>query len=63
MQAMSYWYLLKCHDGDIYQHLSSMPQRILLLNDRSSIVQQVHARHLPPVYRVLKLSIMCCWHL
>ena len=62
MQILSRWYLLECHVSDVGQHLSSMRQRILLLENWSSVVHHVHARDLPPLYRgyqLLELLIMC----
>ena len=66
MHGMCRRYLLIDHLSDVYQHLSSMREGILLLHDRSRFVLEVYTRHLPPVYRgyeLLKLLIMCSWHL
>ena len=66
MHGMCRRYLLIDHLSDVYQHLSSMREGILLLYDRSRFVLKVHTRHLSPVhgcYQLLKLHIMCSWHL
>ena len=66
MHGMCRRHLLKHHLCDVHQLLSSMREGVLLLEYRSRLVLQVHTRHLPPVYRgyeLLKLLIMCSWHL
>jgi hypothetical protein len=62
---MRRWYLLHVYVSDVYQHLSSMRQRILLRDDRSSIVLEMCTRHLSSVcrsYQLGKLYIMRRWH-
>jgi hypothetical protein len=62
MQEMCRWYLLHVYVSDV---VSTMRQRILLRDDRSSIVLEMYTRHLSSVcrsYQLRKLYIMRRWH-